>query len=72
MNIIFVCTRSITFNTFLASQAKFLSKQGYKIKIACADIENLNFRDSSNFKIDFPTFLIIGSSCNFLRLESIF
>jgi glycosyltransferase EpsD len=69
MNIIFVCTRSITFNTFLASQAKFLSKQGYKIKIACADIENLNFRDSSNFKIDFPTkYIHLLSLVRFIKI----
>ena len=33
MEIIFICTRSITFNTFLESQAKFLSNKGYKLKL---------------------------------------
>jgi len=55
MEIIFVCTRSITFNTFLSSQAEYLSKKGYKIKIACSDTENLIFKKSLNYKIDFPT-----------------
>ena len=55
MEIIFICTRSITFNTFLMSQAEYLSKKGFKIKVACSDIENLNFKGNSSYKINFPT-----------------
>ena len=68
MEIIFICTRSITFNTFLESQAKFLSKKGYKIKVACADIENLNFKNSYNYKINFPTeYIHLINIIRFLR-----
>ena len=70
MEIIFICTRSITFNTFLESQAKFLSKKGYKIKVACADIENLNFKNSYNYKINFPTEYI--HLINIIRFIKIF
>ena len=55
MEIIFVCTRSITFNTFLKSQAKYLLKKGYKVKVVCSDIENLHFDKSLAFKVNFPT-----------------
>jgi glycosyltransferase involved in cell wall biosynthesis len=55
MEIIFVCTKSITFNTFLKSQAIYLSKKGFKVKVACSDIENLNFKNKLNHTIDFPT-----------------
>ena len=54
MEIIFICTKSITFNTFLKSQADYFQKKGFKIKIACSDIENLNFKNNYNYKIDFP------------------
>jgi len=55
MEIIFICTKSITFNTFLISQANYLSKRGLKVKVGCSDIENLNLRRNSSYKIDFPT-----------------
>ena len=55
MDIFFICTRSITFNSFLKSQAKFLSNKGFKIKIGCSDINNLNSQSDLNYKIDFPT-----------------
>ena len=55
MKIIFVCTKSITFNTFLQSQAKYLLKKGFKIKVACSDVENLNIKNNLNHTIDFPT-----------------
>ena len=55
MEIVFVCTKSITFNTFLESQASYLSKKGFKVKVACSDINNLNFKYKLNHTIDFPT-----------------
>ena len=70
MEIIFICTRAITFNTFLESQAKYLLKKGYKIKIACADIENINFKNSLNYRIDFPTQYI--HLISFIRFIKIF
>ena len=54
MNIIFITTRSITFNTFLKSQAESFVKNGYNVKIACSDVKNLNYK-TKNYKIDFPT-----------------
>ena len=56
-------------NTFLQSQAKFLSNKGYKIKVACADIENLNFKNSQNYKIDFPTkYIHLISIIRFIKI----
>ena len=55
MEIIFVCTKSITFNTFLKSQANYLERRGLKVRIACSDIENLDFKKKNVIKIDFPT-----------------
>ena len=55
MKIIFICTKSITFNTFLKSQADYLLKKGFDVKVACSDIENLNFNKYLNYKINFPT-----------------
>ena len=55
MEIVFVCTRSITFNTFLKSQAEYLLKKGFKVKVVCADNENLDFKKSLSYKIYFPT-----------------
>ena len=54
MNIVFITTRSITFNTFLKSQAESFIKNGYNVKIACSDVKNLNYK-TQNYKIDFPT-----------------
>ncbi len=69
MEITFICTRSITFNTFLESQAKFFLDKGYKIKIVCADIENLNFKDSLNYRIDFPTkYIHLISIIRFIKI----
>ena len=64
MEIIFICTKSLTFNTFLKSQAKYFEKKGFKVKIACSDIENLNLKKNSNYKISFPT--------NYINLFNIF
>ena len=55
MEIVFVCTRSITFNTFLKSQAEYLLKKGFKVKVVCADNENLDFKKNLSYKIYFPT-----------------
>lgn len=54
MKIIFICTRSLTFNTFLKHQANYLKKKGFKVAVACSDIENLDFTNKNNHKINFP------------------
>ena len=54
MKIIFICTKSITFNTFLKSQSDYLIKKGFEIEVACSDIEKLNFKKDLTHKIDFP------------------
>lgn len=54
MKIIFICTRSITFNTFLKSQANYFIKKGFDVEIACSDTENLNLKKNTNHKINFP------------------
>lgn len=54
MKIVFICTKSITFNTFLSSQAKYFLDCGHKVKVACSDIKNLNFKKDSCEKINFP------------------
>ena len=54
MKIIFICTKPITFNTFLTSQADYFIKRGFKIEVACSDSEKLNFKKNSKHKIDFP------------------
>ena len=33
MDIVFICTKSITFNTFLKSQANYLIKKGDKVSV---------------------------------------
>ena len=58
MKIIFITTKSITFNTFLKSQADFLTKKGLKVEVACSDVENLNFKNNLKHKIDFPNTII--------------
>ena len=58
MKIIFICTRSITFNTFLKSQANYLIKRGFKVEVACSDSEKLNFNKNLNHKINFQTRMI--------------
>ena len=55
MKIIFICTKSITFNIFLKSQLNYFTKRGFKVEVACADIHNLNVKNISKYKIDFPT-----------------
>ena len=54
MKIIFICTKSITFNTFLKSQADYFYKKGLEIEVACSDNENLNCKNFLRYKINFP------------------
>jgi glycosyltransferase involved in cell wall biosynthesis len=54
VKIIFICTKSITFNTFLNSQASYFLKKGIKVEVACSDIENLKFKKNLRYKIEFP------------------
>ena len=70
MKIIFVCTRSITFNSFLKSQADYFIKKGFKVEVACSDNENLEFNKFVNHKISFP-FKII-ELLNIIRYIEIF
>ncbi len=54
MKIFFICSKSITFNTFLKSQADYLIKKGFKVEVACSDIEKLDFKNNLKHRIDFP------------------
>ena len=54
MDIVFICTKSITFNTFLRSQANYLIKKGDKVSVFCSDTNNLNFKKSLSSTISFP------------------
>ena len=54
MKIIFICTKPITFNTFLKSQAYYFAKKGFKIKVACSESDKLNIKKNLKYKIDFP------------------
>lgn len=58
MKVIFIFSKSLTFNTFLQSQANYLIKKGYKVEVACSDIENLNFKRKLSHKINFPNRII--------------
>ena len=58
MKVIFIFSKSITFNTFLQSQANYLIKKGFKVEVACSDIENLNFKRKLSHKINFPNKII--------------
>tara|TARA_B100001057_G_scaffold500039_1_gene613130 strand:+ start:5065 stop:6150 length:1086 start_codon:yes stop_codon:yes gene_type:complete len=55
VKIIFICTKSITFNTFLKSQSDYLIKKGFKVEVACSDKEKLSHKKKLNHKINFPT-----------------
>jgi len=70
MKIIFITTKSITFNTFLKSQADFFIKKGLKVEVACSDIEKLNFKNNLKHKIDFPNKII--DLFNLIRYLNIF
>ena len=54
MKIIFICTKPITFNTFLKSQADYFIKKGFKIRVACSESGKLNCKKNLKYKIDFP------------------
>ena len=58
MKIIFICTKSVTFNTFLKSQAEYFVKRGSKVLVACSDNEKLNFKTNLTYKINFPKTII--------------
>ena len=58
MKIIYICTKSLTFNTFLKSQADYLAKKGFHIKVACSDVERLNLKNNLQYKISFPNKII--------------
>ena len=58
MKIIFISTRSITFNIFLKSQADYFIKKGLKVEVACSDIKKLNFKNNLKHRIDFPNKII--------------
>ena len=53
MKIIFISSKSITFNTFLKSQANYLIKKGFKIEVATSDNNKLNFKKRLSHKINF-------------------
>ena len=55
MKIVFFCTKPITFNTFLKSQAEFFIKKGYEVEVACSDVKEINFENIFKHKIDFPS-----------------
>ncbi len=54
MKIIFICTRSITFNTFLKSQAEYFAKKGFEVEVACSDIKNINLEKNLKHFVNFP------------------
>jgi glycosyltransferase involved in cell wall biosynthesis len=58
MKIIFISTKSITFNTFLKSQADYFIKKGLRVEVACSDIKKLNFKKNLKHRIDFPSKII--------------
>ena len=69
MKVIFICTRSITFNTFLKSQADFFSKKGFKIQVACSDSKKINFKNNCRYQIDFPNKIIsLFNLINYIKI----
>ena len=58
MKIIFICTKSITFNTFLKSQADYFIKKGFEIEVACSDSKKLNITNNLRYTINFPNKII--------------
>ena len=58
MKIILICTKSITFNTFLKSQADYFIKKGFNTIAVCSDIKKLNFKNDLRYQIDFPITVI--------------
>ena len=53
MKIIFICTRSITFNT-LKSQAEYFVKKGADVEVACSNIKDINLDENLKHLISFP------------------
>ena len=69
MKIIFITSKSITFNTFLKSQADFFIKKGLKVEVACSDIEKLNFKNNLRHKIDFPNKILkLFNLTNYIKI----
>ena len=54
MKIIFICTRSITFNTFLKSQAEYFIKKGVNVEVACSNIKDINLDENLKHLVSFP------------------
>ena len=54
MKIVFFCTKPITFNTFLKSQAEFFIKKGFEVEVACSEVDKIQFKNINKHKIDFP------------------
>ena len=71
MKIIFICTKPITFNTFLKSQANNFIKKGFKVEVACTANNKLNFNKKLTYKVDFPTRITeLFSLINYLKIFS--
>tara|TARA_B100000787_G_C16197283_1_gene301861 strand:- start:3024 stop:4109 length:1086 start_codon:yes stop_codon:yes gene_type:complete len=70
MKIIFIVTKSITFNTFLKSQADYFRKKGLRVEVACSDIKKLNCKNNLKHRIDFPS--KITDLFNLIRYVNIF
>ena len=71
MKIIFICTKSITFNTFLKSQADYFIKKNFEVEVACSDNHNLNFKKKFTHKINFPMNLLgLFNIINYFKIYS--
>ena len=70
MKVIFICTKAITFNTFLKSQANFFIKKGFKLSVACSDSEKLKIKNNLKYTINFPNKKI--ELLNFINYIKIF
>ena len=69
MKIIFICSKSITFNTFLKSQANYLMKKGFEVVVACSDSDKLEFKNNLTYKINFPNRIIeLFDLINYFRI----
>ena len=69
MKIIFICSKSITFNTFLKSQANYLMKKGFEVVVACSDSDKLEFKNNLTYKINFPNRIIeLFDPINYFRI----
>ena len=71
MKIIFICSKPITFNTFLKSQANYFVKKGFDVEVACSDINNLNVKKRLSHKIVFPTKILdLFNLINYFKIFS--